>query len=76
MFPRIKKITSGRKTYEYLQIVETVRESGKVRQKVLVTLGKMEELLPSGQLDRLAETGKVYRVSSGDQSPSRGFPLC
>jgi len=49
MFPRIKK--TGK--YDYLQLVETRREEGKVRQKVLVTLGRLDYLKKTGQLDRL-----------------------
>lgn len=49
MFPRIKK--TGK--YDYLQLVETRREEGKVRQKVLVTLGRLDYLKATGQLDRL-----------------------
>jgi transposase len=49
MFPRIKR--AGR--YSYLQLVETCREEGKVRQKVLLTFGRLDRLKKSGQLDRL-----------------------
>ncbi|MDQ7822531.1 MAG: IS1634 family transposase [Candidatus Eremiobacteraeota bacterium] len=56
MFIRVKKVTSGRKQYDYLQICETSREDKKVRQKVIATLGTMDELVPSGQLDRFVES--------------------
>jgi hypothetical protein len=56
MFIRVKKVTSGKKTYDYLQICETVREDKKVRQKVIATIGTMDDLLPSGQLDRFVES--------------------
>jgi hypothetical protein len=49
MFPRAKK--SGR--YEYLQIVENYRDGGRVRQRVLATLGRLDRLQESGELDRL-----------------------
>ena len=49
MYPRIKK--SGPR--EYLQIVESRREGPKVKQDVLCTLGRLDELRESGQLDRL-----------------------
>jgi hypothetical protein len=49
MFPRVKK--SG--GYEYLQIVENRREAGKVRQQVIASLGRLDELTESGKLDDL-----------------------
>lgn len=50
MFPRAKK--SGR--YEYLQIVESYRDGGRVRQRVIATLGRLDRLQASGEIDRLA----------------------
>ena len=49
MFARVKK--SGR--YEYLQIVHNLRVEGRVRQQVLATLGRLDLLKQSGQLDGL-----------------------
>lgn len=49
MYPRIKQ--SGNR--QYLQIVESRREGPKVKQDVLCTLGRLDELRESGQLDRL-----------------------
>jgi len=47
--------------YEYLQIVEGHRDgSGKVRQKVLLTLGNLRELRHSGKLDSLLESGARF----------------
>ena len=40
----------------YLQIAENRREGGKVRQKVIATLGRLDNLLKSGQLERLAKS--------------------
>ena len=53
MFFRTKKS----KGYEYLQIVEGYRENGKVRQRVLMTLGNLEHLKDSGKLDGLLNIG-------------------
>jgi hypothetical protein len=36
----------------YLQIVESYREGGKVRQRVIATLGRMEELQGRGQAEK------------------------
>ena len=50
-----KKTSAGR---AYLQIVESRREGDQVRQQVIATLGRYEELQASGQLERLwEETG-------------------
>lgn len=53
MFLREK--TSGKRCY--LQIVESYRDGDKVRQRILVTLGQLEDLRRSGQLDRLLASG-------------------
>ncbi len=52
MFVRVKP--SGR--YKYLQIVENSREGKKVKQHVLCTLGRLDRLTTSGQIDGLAKS--------------------
>lgn len=54
MYPRVKRVQRGDKAYQYLQLVEGRREGGKVRQKVVATLGRLDELKASGQLERWA----------------------
>ena len=56
MFFRAKK--SGPRTY--LQLVESVREGKRVRQRVLATLGRLDELEKSGQLSRLLQSGAKF----------------
>jgi len=41
----------------YLQLVESYREEGRVRQRVLLTLGRLEEMKASGRLDALLASG-------------------
>lgn len=53
MFFRVKG-TADRK---YLQIAESFREGRKVRQRVIATLGRLDVLRESGQLDRLLRSG-------------------
>jgi len=54
-----RKKTTGK--YEYLQIVEGYRDaSGKVRQKVLLTLGNLQQLRSSGKLDSLLKSGARF----------------
>ena len=53
MFFRTKPAGS----YRYLQIVHSVREGQKVRQQVIATLGRLDLLEASGQLERLMRSG-------------------
>ena len=53
MFLRVKRSVQGGQTYEYLQIVESYREAGRVRQRVRATLGRRDQLVASGALDAL-----------------------
>jgi len=46
--------------HAYLQIVENRREDGKVRQRVLLTLGREDELRSSGHLDALLTSGSRF----------------
>src|SRR5450432_4828724 len=56
-----KKISGGR---AYLQIVESRREGAQVRQQVIVTLGRVEELRESGQLERLLRSGARFAAKA------------
>jgi hypothetical protein len=53
MFFRVKP--AG--TYRYLQIAHSVRQGKKVRQQVIATLGRLDLLQASGQLERLMRSG-------------------
>jgi len=52
MFIRIKR--SG--GHEYLQVVESYREQGKVRQRVIATLGRRDQLADNDALEGLASS--------------------
>lgn len=52
MFIRVKP--SGR--YKYLQLVENTREGKKVKQHVLFTLGRMDQLIDSGKLEGVTQS--------------------
>lgn len=56
MFLRVKKTLSR----SYLQIVESYREDGRVRQRVIGTIGRMEELAAKGQVDQLLRSLVKY----------------
>jgi len=53
MYFRVKR-TGG---YGYLQIVESFRDKGQVHQRVLSTVGRLDVLQASGQLDALMRSG-------------------
>jgi len=52
MFARVKKTGP----YEYLQIVENRREDKKSRQRVIATVGRMDELRAKGQIETLTRS--------------------
>jgi len=54
---------------QYLQIVENFREEGRVRQRVLTTLGRLDELRRSGNLDRLLDAGLYYTFAATSGIP-------
>ena len=56
MFFRVKQ--SGPR--QYLQIVENSRHDGRVRQRVLTTLGRLDELRQAGHLDGLLASGARF----------------
>jgi hypothetical protein len=56
MFFRIASRRYRDRTYEYLQLVESYREGGQNKQRVLHTLGNVETLRQDGQLRRLLES--------------------
>jgi hypothetical protein len=49
MFARVKK--SGK--YQYLQIVENRKEKGKVKQRVIATIGRMDRLQDKDRVQTL-----------------------
>jgi transposase len=56
-----KKTSGGR---AYLQIVESRREGSQVRQQVIATLGRVEDLRESGQLERLLRSGARFAAKA------------
>ena len=70
MFFRTK--TSGSRTY--LQIVENRWEDGRPRQRLIATLGRLDQLQQNGQLDALLVSGarlaqSVLLLSAHAQGP-------
>lgn len=56
MFVREKRING----YSYLYLVETVREDGRAKQRIIKNLGRKEALTASGALERLASSVARY----------------
>jgi hypothetical protein len=53
VFVKTTRVKRGNKVYEYLSLVEAVREGGKVGHRVLFRLGEAEALRRTGELDRI-----------------------
>ncbi|HVP66251.1 MAG TPA: IS1634 family transposase [Anaeromyxobacteraceae bacterium] len=53
MFIRVKRSVQSSGTYEYLQIVESVRDGARVRQRVIGNLGRRDQVVADGTLDGL-----------------------
>lgn len=56
-----KKTSAGR---TYLQIVESRRHGEAVRQQVIATLGRLDELAAGGQLERLLRSGARFAAKA------------
>ena len=75
MFVRLKKTGS----YQYLQIVQTYREGKKVKQRVISTLGRLEELQEKGEIESIITSLSRYSQEiimclSGRSNPT-GVPF-
>jgi len=53
MYVKTKSVEAKGKRYEYLQVVEAYREQGKVKQRVVANLGRLDELQLSGDLEKV-----------------------
>ncbi len=61
MFVRAKRsVGANGEAHQYLQIVRSFREGKKVRQKIVGTLGRRDELVASGQLDGLLRSLSTF----------------
>ena len=72
MFPRVKR--TGH--YEYLQIVHNERVGRRVCQRVLVTLGRLDELQKTGQLDSLVASLAQFTDHTAVLTAYREGDLC
>ncbi len=58
MFTRVKTVRANGRTYQYVHIVENRWEQGKVRQRIVGSLGRLDVLQARGDLERIL-TGLV-----------------
>ena len=71
MFARVKK--SG--NHQYLQIVENRKEKGKVKQRVIATVGRMDQLQAKGRVETLVRSlsrfsEQTLLILSGQSDPA------
>ena len=66
-----KKVSGGR---VYLQIAESWRVGGRVRQRVVATLGRLDELEASGQIERLLRSGARFAAHAMVLTAARDDP--
>jgi len=60
MFVRLKRVRS----YRYLQLVESIREDDKPRQRVLATLGRVEQLQAEGCIEALVSSLSKFSTNA------------
>jgi hypothetical protein len=72
MFVRVKR--SGQ--YEYLQVVHNQRSGGRVQQRVMATLGRLDLLRQSGQLDALLASCARFAEQTAVLSACRQGRVC
>jgi transposase len=68
MFVKTTRVRRGNKTYEYLTLVEAVREGGKPRHRTLFRLGEVGALRSSGELERIVAALQAH-VEGGRFEP-------
>ncbi|MGH8621681.1 MAG: IS1634 family transposase, partial [Burkholderiales bacterium] len=67
-----RKKTSGGRVY--LQIAESRRVGGRVQQRVIATLGRLDELEASGQMERLLRSGARFAAHARVLTAARDDP--
>ena len=75
MFVRVKRSVRDGYTYEYLQIVESRRRGNIVRQHVIATLGRKDEIIADGTVDNLLASLATFsqRLKVVERVRSEGF---
>ena len=84
MFVKTTRRRRGDRTYEYLSLVESVRDGAKTRHRTLLRLGEVTALRRSGQLDRIVAALEAHlereRVDAAalqaEDAPAVGAVAC
>ncbi len=73
MYVKTTRVRRGNRTYEYLSLVEAVREDGKPRHRTLLRLGEATALRNSGELDRIVTAlGRFLDEPAGGRTADVG----
>jgi hypothetical protein len=76
MFVKRTQVNSGKRTYEYLTLVESFRdESGRSRHRTIARLGEVSALRASGDLDRIIAALQRFAGHDTDDDDSDGDQL-
>lgn len=68
MHVKVTTVRHDKRTYRYLSLVESYREAGKVRQRVVARLGEADEMASSGELDRIVAALGAHLEGGGRSS--------
>ena len=68
MFVKTTRRRRGDKVYEYLALVESVREGRKVKHRTLLRLEEVTALRQSGQLERIVAALERHLCANGSMS--------
>lgn len=66
MYVKTTRVRRGKRTYEYLSLVEARRDGGKVRHEVVCRLGEAGALRATGELERIAAALGRHGHAGGD----------
>ncbi len=68
MFFRVKRSDDR----VYVQLVENAWEKGRTRQRVIATIGRLDQLMASGELERLLRSGQRFLCDSRAATSTAG----
>ena len=57
---RIKRGGNKANPHDYLQLVESYRDNGRPKQRVIANLGRLDQLTESGDLDSMVQSLARY----------------
>ena len=73
MYVKTNRVRRDNRTYEYLTLVEAVRDGDKVRHRTIARLGEASRLRETGELDRIIAALQAYTsTNAGDGAVRAG----